>query len=104
MTLGAAIKLIRTARGIKQKDLAAALGVSANYISLLEKGEREPSLAALRKIASALGVPTTVLLMCEEMDAIGATGDLRELGRLLVHLQSAIVTKSRKRAKRNKAA
>jgi transcriptional regulator with XRE-family HTH domain len=50
------IKRIRTDAGWSQADLAKNSGVSPAAISLIEKGERIPSLVVTRKLASALKV------------------------------------------------
>lgn len=39
---GARIRQMRRARGVSQKQMAAALGVSAAYLSALEHGRRSP--------------------------------------------------------------
>lgn len=62
MRLGRSIKLCRTQRGISQSDLARAAGVSASYMSLLEKEKRDPPLSTLEDIAAALRVPLSVLI------------------------------------------
>jgi transcriptional regulator with XRE-family HTH domain len=51
------LKLVRTAKKVKQKDLANILGyaTSAGY-QLLEKGERNISAENLKKISDYLGV------------------------------------------------
>jgi len=42
--------------------LAERAGLSASYLSLLERNERDPPLSTLEKIAAALGVPLSVLV------------------------------------------
>jgi transcriptional regulator with XRE-family HTH domain len=60
--VGRTIKLLRTAAGLKQKDLASRAGIkSAHYLSLIEAGKKEPSLNLLRAIAKALDVPLSLL-------------------------------------------
>lgn len=41
---------IRRKSGLNQNRFAKACGVSRSYISLLEKGRRQPSVAVLRRI------------------------------------------------------
>ena len=51
-------ELLRSARlraGISQTQLAARSGISQSVISAYESGRREPSVAALRRLATALG-------------------------------------------------
>jgi transcriptional regulator with XRE-family HTH domain len=89
MTLGNAIKLIRTARGTKQVDLAKSMKTSPNYISLVEKDKREPSVSFLTRLAKELGVPLSMFFMCQEMEGSpNATAELRELAETLIRLQS----------------
>lgn len=67
MNIGHTIKMFRTGLKIKQQDFAMTVGVSANYIYLVENGKREPSLSFLRSVAKALGVPITFLFVDEEI-------------------------------------
>jgi transcriptional regulator with XRE-family HTH domain len=53
---GAAIRLVREAKGMTQKQLAAAIGVTQSAVSQWEGGESSPSVKNQLKIASALGV------------------------------------------------
>ena len=49
--LGERIRQLRLARGVSQKEMAAAIGVSPAYLSALEHGRRgRPSWATLQKI------------------------------------------------------
>jgi len=51
------IKALRQAKGLSQRALAARVGVTAAYITMLERGKKtNPSLPTLRKLAKALGV------------------------------------------------
>lgn len=89
MTLGNAIKLIRTAKGVKQLTLAKELGVSANYVSLIEKDRREPSVGFLRKLAGTLGVPVGLFFLWQETDDRGSKSrDVVELRELLTRIQT----------------
>ncbi len=56
------IKLARKREGLTQAELATLAGVTANYISIIESGRKEPSLRTLSKIAKALKVSTASLL------------------------------------------
>jgi transcriptional regulator with XRE-family HTH domain len=54
---------IREERGLTQRDLAKRAKVTAAYVAMIETGVRKsPSLAVLRRLAKALGVPVTALL------------------------------------------
>lgn len=54
--MGKRITYLRKERGISQLDLSIDSGLSKSYLSDLEHGRRNPSVASLSKIASALGV------------------------------------------------
>ncbi|SRR5713226_9043265 len=66
MTIGNAIKLVRTARKMRQRELALELRVSPNYLSMLEADRRLPSIGFLRKLASKLQVPAGLFLLWTE--------------------------------------
>lgn len=57
MNIGRSIKLIRTAKKITQKQLAVKVGCSPNYLSIVERGDKRPSLDFIENIANALEVP-----------------------------------------------
>jgi transcriptional regulator with XRE-family HTH domain len=52
----------RRRKGWTQADLAEKTGVSANYIALVERGRKVPSLRLLLRIADALGVSVSFLI------------------------------------------
>jgi len=55
--LGRAIAEVRRLRGLTQKAVSERSGLTINYLSLVENGERNVSFDALNKIAEALRVP-----------------------------------------------
>lgn len=50
------VRVWREHRGLSARDLATASGMSATYLSEIETGRKQGSVAALRKIAEALRV------------------------------------------------
>lgn len=60
--LGERVALLREVRGMSLRSLAAAAGVSSSFLSQLENGRTNASVASLRKIAAALGVTPAQLL------------------------------------------
>lgn len=89
MTLGNAIKLIRTAKGVKQIALARQLEVSPNYISLVEKDRREPSVSFLRRLAGKLGVPVGLFFLWQDTEnPILRAQNMAELRDLLTRIQA----------------
>jgi transcriptional regulator with XRE-family HTH domain len=59
-TIGERLKRIREERGLTQRDIAVP-GVSAQYVSKIERGQRTASVKALRKLAPQLGVSARFL-------------------------------------------
>lgn len=51
---------MREDAGATQRDLAGAAGVDHGYLSMVERGLREPSISALTAVASALGADVSV--------------------------------------------
>lgn len=57
------IKNYRILLNLSQEKLSETAGVSIDYISLIERGKRTPSIKRLCLIAKALGVEPYKLLM-----------------------------------------
>lgn len=60
--LGLNIKRIRTKKKMSQGDIARALEVDRGYISNIENGKKNPTLATIQRLADALGVSADELL------------------------------------------
>ncbi len=60
--LGRNLKKIRTKKSISQGDIARALKVARSFVSDIENGKRNPTLATIAKLAEAVGVSTSQLL------------------------------------------
>lgn len=56
------LRTLRSQRKLTQGTVAAEAGASVSYISMLERGERAPSLQMLQALAKAFGVPPLSLL------------------------------------------
>ena len=54
--LGEKIRLVRHQRALTQEALADELGLSVAYVSLIERGGRNPPYTTVVAIAQALGV------------------------------------------------
>lgn len=59
---GANLKKIRLEKNMSQGDICRALEVDRAYISNLESGKRNPTLATIKRLADALGVSSDKLL------------------------------------------
>jgi putative transcriptional regulator len=66
ITLKNKIVQIRQERGIKQDELAKALGVSRQTISSLENGRYDPSILLAHKIAKLFGMTIEEVFLFEE--------------------------------------
>ena len=95
MKLGTAIKLIRTSSGLKQKDVATKLGVTSNYVSLLESGNREPSVSLLKKMATIFGVPVGLFFLWVGNDPASSKKNIDQLRSLLAQLEAMYVFANR---------
>jgi transcriptional regulator with XRE-family HTH domain len=61
--LSVVITKLREGQALTQRDLAKKAKVTAAYVAMIETGVRKnPSLAILKRLAKALGVPVTELL------------------------------------------
>ena len=54
--IGKRIKQLRKNYGLSMRDLAQKCGLSANAISLIERGENSPTISSLKRISEALGI------------------------------------------------
>jgi len=59
---GKQLKMVRKSKGITQEKLAVKLYMHKNYIGMIERGERNPTIRTLYKIAKALKVSASDLL------------------------------------------
>ncbi|HYG75291.1 MAG TPA: helix-turn-helix domain-containing protein [Planctomycetota bacterium] len=74
VVLGQRIKSLRERRGLKQRDIASALQISAQAVSKWERGENAPDIAVLLDLSKLLGVSTDTLLgRNETQDTFDAT-------------------------------
>jgi transcriptional regulator with XRE-family HTH domain len=64
--LGEAIRAQRDKLSQSQEKLATEAGITPNMLSLIERGEGNPSWVTLRGIAKALGVPVAELAKAAE--------------------------------------
>lgn len=59
--LGVVIRTERSALGISQEQLAERAGLHRTYVSDVERGARNPSIASVEKLAQALRLPIGAL-------------------------------------------
>jgi len=66
IALGAAIRRQREGKQLSQEELAKRCGIHRTYIGGVERGERNPTVKTLSRIASALEVPLSELIKIAE--------------------------------------
>jgi transcriptional regulator with XRE-family HTH domain len=52
----------RRKQGLSQEELASRAGVHRTYIGMIERAEKNITLANIEKIAKALGLPIGILI------------------------------------------
>ncbi|MDP9160473.1 MAG: helix-turn-helix domain-containing protein [Acidobacteriota bacterium] len=67
--IGVAVKLLRTALGFSQRQLAAAIGnVPRTYISKIEQHRATPNLSSIERFANIFGItPYGLIRIAEEI-------------------------------------
>lgn len=63
--VGQRLKALREEREISMRSLARNSGLSANALSMIERGRTSPSVSTLNKLANALEVPVTAFFRIE---------------------------------------
>ncbi len=67
MKTGHIIKLIRTADGLGQGDLAEKLNISRTYLCQIENGRKQPSLSFLKQFSCQFSIPLPLLVADEQI-------------------------------------
>ncbi|MFN2233612.1 MAG: helix-turn-helix domain-containing protein [Anaerolineales bacterium] len=57
--VGGRLRELRNERGMSMRALARESGLSANALSMIERGRTSPSVSTLYKLADAMGIPIT---------------------------------------------
>lgn len=92
MKIGNVLKLVRTSKGLTQKGMAEILGVSQNYLSLIESNKKMPSVDTMEAFATALDISKDALLFAsagvpEEL----SSEDMKEFQRLQQNILSLLL-------------
>ena len=59
---GAAVRRLRIRLGVSQEEFAGRVEIHRTYIGGIERGERNPTLTMIKRIAAALNVSAAQLL------------------------------------------
>jgi transcriptional regulator with XRE-family HTH domain len=66
LAFGKVLKKLRNERGISQEKFAELCNLDRTFISLLERGRRQPTITTLFLIAKALHVPAQEMVAAVE--------------------------------------
>lgn len=69
LPFGAALRRVRLAAGMSQEKLGLEAGVQRNFISLIETGQNQPTITTIAKLARALGLKASELVVEAEHEA-----------------------------------
>ena len=65
---GQVLREQRLSRGLSQEELALAADVDRTFVSQMERGIRQPTITTLMKLAGALGIqPSTLIVRMEKL-------------------------------------
>ena len=67
--LGEELRASRLRRGMSQEELAGRAGLHRNYVGLLERGQRNPTLLVLAELAAKLKVSVAELIAAAERNS-----------------------------------
>jgi transcriptional regulator with XRE-family HTH domain len=65
-TVGPPLKQLRTAQGLSLRQLAERAGVTASYLSAVERGKISPTIALLGRVLAALGTDLAGFFTAEQ--------------------------------------
>lgn len=66
--IGTKLKEYRKSKGLTLDELGKKAGITASYISQVERNLAEPSISSLRKIAKAINIPVYKFLLEDDED------------------------------------
>lgn len=92
MEIGKRIKAQRTELNMSLRDLAQEVGLTASFLSQVERGLVSPSIDSLRRISKALGVPIFHLLVDEDRPHPVVRRDQRRKITLPSHVSYELLT------------
>ncbi len=91
MSIGQRIRKRRQELNLTQQDLADALGLTPQHISLIEQDKRIPSLLSLVKLAEELGVTVGYLATGKVGLVIGAIPAIKADQKLSLKAKKALI-------------
>ena len=92
MNLGKVIRLCRNQKDMSLEALSSKAGISVSYLSLLERGKRDPNFSTLEKISSGLDVPVSILVFLAAKDELNKVSP--ELADKLANISLSLIQAS----------
>ncbi len=89
MNYAKAFRIVRAAFGLRQSVLSDRLNISANQLSLIEAGKRQPSLRVINSLSAVVGIPSalvTLLASSPEDVESHPDQDVSDLAKVLLRL------------------
>jgi transcriptional regulator with XRE-family HTH domain len=62
VVFGKLLRALRDAKGYSQEKLGVEAGLTRNYISLLELGQKSPTLRTLVRLANSFDIPVSTMI------------------------------------------
>jgi transcriptional regulator with XRE-family HTH domain len=66
VAFGQVLRALRRNAGLSQEQLAFAAEIERNFVSLIERGVNQPSIRVIFKLAQALDMPASKMLLLVE--------------------------------------
>jgi transcriptional regulator with XRE-family HTH domain len=92
MSLGQRIRNRRLELKLTQQQLAKALDLTSQHISVIEQDKRTPSLASLAKMAEELGVSVDYLITGRKSIITDTIPAIRADNKLKLPIKKALIT------------
>lgn len=92
MKIGKILKILRTSKGLTQNQMSKLLGISQNYLSLIEQDKKVPSAEASSNFASSLKISKDALLLISSEVPVELNGkDIEDFQRLQQNILSLLL-------------
>jgi transcriptional regulator with XRE-family HTH domain len=92
MSLGQRIRNRRQELKLTQQQLAKALDLTSQHISVIEQDKRTPSLASLAKMAEELGVSVDYLITGRQSIITDTIPAIKADNKLTLQVKKALIT------------
>ncbi|MEK3881748.1 helix-turn-helix transcriptional regulator [Paenibacillus sp. PL2-23] len=68
--VGENIRILRKAKGLSQEQLALRSDINASYMGQIERGDKNPTIDVLGKVAAALNTPLEELVNLRDLSPV----------------------------------